>query len=420
MSKFWTALRERMEERTLENGLRVCYLPKEGFSKTFAILATNFGSVDASFTIDGERHDTPAGVAHFLEHKMFEDEDGNALQKFARTGASPNAFTSHTMTAYHFSCTDRFEENLEILLKFVFTPYFTEENVAKERGIIGQEIGMMDDTPSWRLFCGLLEGLYRNHPVRVPIAGSVESIAQITPEVLYTCHRAFYSPKNMALIVCGTADFDEICRMAAQFSPAEAPEIGERHYGDRREAVNELTVERRMAVSRPQFLLGFKDTPLAAGESRLRRALLGELAVRILCGDTAPLYAELYGKRLIGRDFDTDYMLFPEGAAAILGGESRDPEAAREAIERETARLAREGVEQALFDRMKKALYGLWLRVLDVPEAHARQQAAAIFAGEDYADFAALCDTISPQDVQAVYARWAQRDRSSMSVIRPQ
>ncbi|HIY53873.1 MAG TPA: insulinase family protein [Candidatus Agathobaculum merdavium] len=420
MSKVWTALRERMEERTLENGLRVCYLPKEGFSKTFAILATNFGSVDASFTIDGERHDTPAGVAHFLEHKMFEDEDGNALQKFARTGASPNAFTSHTMTAYHFSCTDRFEENLEILLKFVFTPYFTEENVAKERGIIGQEIGMMDDTPSWRLFCGLLEGLYRNHPVRVPIAGSVESIAQITPEVLYTCHRAFYSPKNMALIVCGTADFDEICRMAAQFSPAEAPEIGQRHYGDRREAVNELTVERRMAVSRPQFLLGFKDTPLAAGESRLRRALLGELAVRILCGDTAPLYAELYGKRLIGRDFDTDYMLFPEGAAAILGGESRDPEAARAAIEAETARLAREGVEQALFDRMKKALYGLWLRVLDVPEAYARQQAAAIFAGEDYADFAALCDTISPQDVQAVYARWAQRDRSSMSVIRPQ
>ena len=420
MSKLWTALRERMEERTLENGLRVCYLPKEGFSKTFAILATNFGSVDASFTIDGERHDTPAGVAHFLEHKMFEDEDGNALQKFARTGASPNAFTSHTMTAYHFSCTDRFEENLEILLKFVFTPYFTEENVAKERGIIGQEIGMMDDTPSWRLFCGLLEGLYRSHPVRVPIVGSVESIAQITPEVLYTCHRAFYSPKNMALIVCGTADFDEVCRMAAQFSPAEAPEIGQRHYGDRREAVNELTVERRMAVSRPQFLLGFKDTPLAAGESRLRRALLGELAVRILCGDTAPLYAELYGKRLIGRDFDTDYMLFPEGAAAILGGESRDPEAARAAIEAETARLAREGVEQVLFDRMKKALYGLWLRVLDVPEAYARQQAAAIFAGEDYADFAALCDTISPQDVQAVYARWAQRDRSSMSVIRPQ
>ena len=420
MSKVWTALRERMEQRTLDNGLRVCYLPKEGFGKTFAILATDFGSVDASFTIDGQRHDTPAGVAHFLEHKMFEDEDGNALQKFARTGASPNAFTSHTMTAYHFSCTDRFEENLEILLKFVFTPYFTEENVQKERGIIAQEIGMMDDTPGWQVFCGLLGGMYRNHPVRVPIAGSVNSIARITPDVLYTCHRAFYSPKNMALIVCGTADFDEVCRMAAQLSPADAPEIGERHYGDRREAVNELMVERRMPVSRPQFLLGFKDAPLEADESRLRRSMLGELAVRILCGDTSPLYAALYAERLIGRDFDTDYMLFPEGAAAILGGESRDPEAARAAIEAETARLAREGVDKTLFDRMKKALYGLWLRVLDVPDAYARQQAAAMFAGEDYADFAALCDTIGPDDVRAVYARWAQRDRSCLSVVRPQ
>lgn len=420
MSKVWTALRERAEERTLENGLRVCYLPKEGFGKTFAILATNFGSVDASFTLEGTRYDTPAGVAHFLEHKMFEDEDGNALQKFARTGASPNAFTSHTMTAYHFSCTERFEENLEILLKFVFTPYFTEENVAKERGIIGQEIGMMDDTPGWQLFCGALQGMYRNHPVRVPIAGSVESIARITPEVLYICHRAFYSPKNMALIVCGTADFDEVCRMAAQYSPVDAPEIGERHYGERRDAVSELTVTRKMPVSRPQFMLGFKDIPLEAGESRLRRTLLGELAVRILCGDTAPLYAELYEKRLIGRDFDTDYMLIPEGAMALLGGESRDPEAARAAIEGETARLAREGVEKSLFDRMKKAMYGLYLRVLDVPEAYARQEATALFAGEHYADFAALFDTIAPQDVQAVFARWAQRDRSSMSVVLPQ
>ncbi|HIX89523.1 MAG TPA: insulinase family protein [Candidatus Agathobaculum pullicola] len=419
MSKVWTALRERAEERTLDNGLRVCYLPKEGFGKTFAILATNFGSVDASFTFEGTRYDTPAGVAHFLEHKMFEDEDGNALQKFARTGASPNAFTSHTMTAYHFSCTERFEENLEILLKFVFTPYFTEENVAKERGIIGQEIGMMDDTPGWQLFCGVLKGLYRNHPVRVPIAGSVESIARITPEVLYTCHRAFYSPKNMVLIVCGTADFDEVCRMAAQYSPADAPEIGQRHYGERRQAVSELTVTRRMLVSRPQFMLGFKDMPLEAGESRLRRSLLGELAVRILCGDTAPLYAELYEKRLIGRDFDTDYTLIPEGAMALLGGEGRDPEAVRAAIEGEVARLAREGVERPLFDRMKKALYGLRLRVLDVPEAYARQEAAALLAGEHYADFAALFDTIAPEDVQAVFARWAQRDRSSLSVVLP-
>lgn len=420
MSKTYSALQERIERRTLDNGLRVCYIPKEGFSKTFAILATDFGSVDASFTLDGKRFDTPAGVAHFLEHKMFEDEDGNALQKFSETGASPNAFTSQTMTAYHFSCTERFERNLEILLKFVFTPYFTEENVAKERGIIGQEIGMMEDTPGWQAYVGLFEGLFREHPVRVSIAGSVQSIARITPETLYTCHKAFYSPSNMALVVCGTADFDEVCRMAGQFSPPVPTEIGERHYGKRRETVNQSETVWTMQVSQPQFLLGFKDEPLHKGESKLRRGLLGELAVRVLCGDTAPLYSELYEKRLINRYFETEYSLIPEGAVALMGGESRDPQAARAAIEREVCRLAKEGVDKALFDRMKKAVYGLHLRVLDDPEELARREAEAVFGGEDYLDFANLFDTIEASDVQAMLARWARPDHSALSVIKPE
>ena len=163
-----------------------------------------------------------------------------------------------------------------------------------------------------------------------------------------------------------------------------------------------------MPVSQPQFLIGFKDDPVQPGESRLRRSLLGELAVRILCGDTSPLYAQLYEKRLIGRDFDVDYSLIPEGACAMLGGESRNPEAVRATIEKETVRLAHEGVKPDLFDRMKKALYGLHLRVLDVPEAYARQEVTALFAGEHYPDFAALFDTIGPDDVQAMFARWAR------------
>ena len=394
MIKNYSALHESMQTRTLANGLRICYLPKKGFSKTFAILATDFGSVDASFTFEGKRYDTPAGVAHFLEHKMFEDEDGNALQKFARTGASPNAFTSHTMTAYHFSCTDRFEENLKILLKFVFTPYFTDENVEKERGIINQEM-------------------------RVSIPGSEESISHITPELLYTCHRAFYSPKNMALVVCGTADFEQVCRMAEEISPKDAPEIGQRHYGERRAEVHQPVVTRKMQVSLPQCMVGFKDEPVPAGESRLRRSLIGDLAVRILCGDTSPLYAKLYEKRLLGRDFDVDYSLIPDGACAILGGESRDPAAVREALERETARLAQEGIEPKLFRRMKNALYGMRLRMLDVPDLYARQEIASVFAGEHYLDFAGLFDTIHAEDVQEMFRRWAQPNRSTMSVVEP-
>ena len=419
MTKTYPALRETVQERVLPNGLRVCYLPKEGFSKTFAILATDFGSVDASFTFEGKRYDTPAGVAHFLEHKMFEDEDGNALQKFACTGASPNAFTSHTMTAYHFSCTERFEENLEILLKFVFTPYFTEENVAKERGIIGQEIRMVEDTPSWQVYCGLFRALYREHPVRVSIPGSEETIARITPELLFTCHRAFYSPKNMALVVCGTADFEKLCETAARLSPKDAPEVGQRHYGTRRREVSEPVVTQHMQVSRPQFLVGFKDIPVQPGESRMKRLLIGELASRLLCGDNSPLYTALYEKQLIGRDFDTDYAIIPDGTAVVLGGESRDPEAARDAIAAEVQRLARKGVDKALFRRMKRAIYGLHLRVCDVPDSYARQEVTALFSGEHYADFASLLESVTPEDVQAALTRWAQPECMAMSVVLP-
>ena len=357
--------------------------------------------------------------AEGIDPDIFEDEDGNALQKFARTGASPNAFTSHTMTAYHFSCTDRFEENLKILLKFVFTPYFTDENVEKERGIINQEIRMVEDTPNWEVFVGAYEGLYRNHPVRVSIPGSEESISHITPELLYTCHRAFYSPKNMALVVCGTADFEQVCRMAEEISPKDAPEIGQRHYGERRAEVHQPVVTRKMQVSLPQCMVGFKDESVPAGESRLRRSLIGDLAVRILCGDTSPLYAKLYEKRLLGRDFDVDYSLIPDGACAILGGESRDPAAVREALERETARLAQEGIEPKLFRRMKNALYGMRLRMLDVPDLYARQEIASVFAGEHYLDFAGLFDTIHAEDVQEMFRRWAQPNRSTMSVVEP-
>lgn len=413
------ALGEDQFSQTLPNGLRIYYYPKPGFSKTFAVLATNFGSVDESFTLDGRRYDTPTGVAHFLEHKMFEDEDGNALQKFAATGASPNAFTSHVMTAYHFSCTDQFEKNLEILLKFVFTPYFTPANVQKEKGIIGQEIGMMDDTPGWQAMVGMYEGLYHEHPVRRSIAGSVESIAQITPEILSLCHKAFYSPSNMVLVVAGTADFDTVCTMAQRFSPAQSARIGERHYGKRRDKAARQEVCRRMAVSLPNFMLGIKDDALQTEDSRLRRRIVGDLAVHILCGKTSPLYARLYEKRLINASFGVEYDLFPQAAGPVFGGESQDPRALREAVEDEIAVLAREGVDQALFERIRNACYGMTLRGLDVPDDFARMQVEAYFGGEDALTFPSVYASVEAGEVQQMFARWARPGRSTLSIVEP-
>lgn len=420
MIQHFARVRETMQTHTLPNGLRIYYIPKPGFSKTFAMLAADFGSVDAQFTLDdGTSVHTPAGVAHFLEHKMFEDADGNALQKFSKTGASPNAFTSHNMTAYYFSCTEDFNTNLEILTRFVFTPYFTDENVEKEKGIIGQEIGMMEDTPFWRAYVGMYEGLYHEHPLRTSIAGSVDSIARITPALLYQCHRAFYSPANMALVVCGTADFDTIVALAERHSPAESAHIASRSYGTRRAAVCTRESTRRMEVSQPHFMLGFKDAPLAEGERGLRRQILGELCCRLLIGETAPLYTRLYDARLINRQFSADYNLHPEAACAIFGGDSRDPQAVRDAIKTEVRRLAMEGIDPAVFERLKRANYGMTLRVLDQPDGICRAQCEAAFRGEDFLGFAPLYDTISAIDVQEMLVRWAQPARSALSVILP-
>ncbi len=419
MEKQFDALRETQYTKTLANGLRIFYYPKKEYSKTFAVLATDFGSVDESFTLDGVRYDTPTGVAHFLEHKMFEDVDGNALQKFSVTGASPNAFTSYSMTAYHFSCTDQFEKNLEILLKFVYTPYFTDENVEKEKGIIGQEIGMMDDTPGWQAMVGMYEGMYHEHPVRRSIAGSVESISEIVPETLYRCHQAFYSPSNMALVVVGTADFETVCKMAEEFSPEKSLTIGERHYGTRQDEVAQAQVVRHMAVSLPNFMLGCKDKALLQGESHLRRSILGDITVRILCGKTTPFYADLYEKQLINASFDAEYNVLPEVAGPVFGGESHNPYALRDEIAQEIARLVQDGVDEALFLQIKRASYGMMLRGLDAPEEYARMQVEACFSGEEFLTFPAVYDSITLQDVQEMLQRWALPNRMTLSVVEP-
>lgn len=243
-------LNEQIQAAVLPNGLRIYCVPRADSEKTFAMLAADFGSIDCHFTIDGQTHDVTPGIAHFLEHKLFEEQDGNALQKFAARGAHPNAFTSHIMTAYHFTCTDRFYEDLEILLRFVTTPYFTDENVAKEKGIIGQEIDMLEDTPGWSAYVGVLQALYAVHPVRISVAGSKQSIAPIDPDVLRLCHRGFYSPKNLVLVVCGQYAFDRVVELAQRITPAEAAEIASRTYGVEPEAVAQPRWERKMAVSR--------------------------------------------------------------------------------------------------------------------------------------------------------------------------
>ncbi len=412
---------ETLYHEVLENGLHVYVDPKPEFGKYFAFFATNYGGMDVRFQLDGQWHDTPEGVAHFLEHKMFDTEDGNALQDLAANGASPNAFTSNAITGYYFECTEGFEQNLNTLLSFVSVPWFTPESVDKEQGIIGQEIGMVEDDPNWRVYMNLTRSLYQNHAVRTSVIGTQQSIAQITDRTLYDCHKAFYAPSNMVLCVAGNVDPEQVVKAARAILPRElGPEIGRDHGGAEPDTVATPQVELEMEVSTPLFLLGFKaDAPPADGMGRLRQALAGELAYEALMGTSSALYSQLYEQGLINKSFSGGYEEYPGCAFLAAGGESKDPAAVRRAVLEAAQRMSREGIDEQLWKRLKKAAYGSRVRSLNSFENICVELAQAHFAGQDYFAFPEVYDQISKSDVQACIGRWVTQQRTALSIVKP-
>ena len=412
---------EQMYHQVLDNGLHIFVVPKPGFQKSYAFFATNYGGMDMKFKLDGQDMDTPAGVAHYLEHKMFDTKEGNALQELAANGASPNAFTSNAITGYYFESTEKFEENLRILLSFVSIPYFTKESVDKEQGIIGQEIGMIEDDPDWVVFMDLMQALYEKHPVRVSVAGSAESISHITAETLYACHKAFYDPSNMVLCVAGDVDPEKICQAAREILPERpgAP-VARGDYGAQEPAeVCQPMIQREMEVSVPLFQLGFKGEAAPEGEGALRQQLLGELACEALLGNSGPLYARLYREGLVNRKFSYGYESDPGCAFLCAGGESKDPEGVRAAVAAEAERIAREGIDPELWERLKKSSYGNRVRALNSFEHICISQAQSFFQGCDFLRFPEVYDSLTREDAQAMIARWVTPERTALSVVRP-
>ena len=411
---------EEMYCEKLENGLHVFVFPKPEYQKGYAFFATNYGGMDMRFCLDGTWQDTPAGVAHYLEHKMFDTKEGNALQDLAANGASPNAFTSNAITGYYFESTEKFEENLRILLSFVSQPWFTPESVDKERGIIGQEIGMIEDNPDWKVFMNLMAALYRYHPVRVSVAGSVESISHITADTLYACHKAFYDPANMVLCVAGRMDPEQVCALAREILPKAPGPIALKDYGEKEapRAAQSL-VEARMEVSTPIFQLGYKGDAPKRGEEGLRQQLVSELALEALLGNSSPLYAKLYRQGLINQGFAYGYESYPGCAFLCAGGESKDPQAVRQAVADEAARVGREGIDGKLWQRLKKGAYGAKVRGLNSFENLCVGQAQSFFAGVDYLRFAQLFPTVTKEEAEELIQQWVTEERACLSVVRP-
>lgn len=411
---------ETVYHEVLENGLNVFVCPKPDYGKSYAFFATNYGGMDMRFKLGGQWHDTPAGVAHFLEHKMFDTEDGNALQDLASNGASPNAFTSSAMTGYYFESTEKFEENLRILLSFVSIPWFTPESVDKEQGIIGQEIRMIEDNPNWQVFMNLLSGLYENHPIRTGVAGTVESISHITADTLYACHKAFYDPSNMVLCVAGGVDPERVCAIAREVLPSCAGQEVERDHGIAEPVgAARAKTELAMEVSTPIFQIGFKGDPAAEGTESLRLQLLGELTAQALAGSSTALYASLYEQGLINDEFECGCELYPGCVFLYAGGESRDPDEVSRRLATEAARLAAEGIDPQLWERLKKAAYGSRVRELNSFENLCVGQAQNFFLGADALSFPEAFDSLTAEDARRLLARWVTPERTTLSVVRP-
>ena len=416
---FYKRIGESVHRETLPNGLEICVVPKPGFAKQYAFFATRYGGMDTRFCLNGQWLDTPAGIAHYLEHKMFDTKEGNALQELAKNGAEPNAFTSNAMTGYYFDSTEHFEENLEILLSFVSVPYFTEESVAKEQGIIGQEIRMIEDNPDWQIYVRMMKALYSGHTARTSIAGTVESISHITAETLYDCHKAFYTPSKMILTVVGNIEPQRVVEIARRILPREGGPVIPRDYGEEPAAVAEKETSLRMEVSCPQFLTGFKCRPVPEGEEFMRMSLIGDIACDILLGDSSPLYLRLYDQGLINTSFGGAYEMMPGIAYLYAGGDSKDARAVQAEIIKEAKRLAEGGIDPDFYQRICRAAFGSNLRGLNSFENIAVSLTEGYFHGYDPFRFPQVFDSITIDDVAAFLRENITEETSVLSEILP-
>ncbi|MBR5126049.1 MAG: insulinase family protein [Oscillospiraceae bacterium] len=412
---------ETCYREVLENGLNVAVVKREGFTKRLAYFITDFGAVHTSFSLDGENQVSPAGVAHYLEHKLFDMPGGRDVSaEFAAMGAMTNAFTSYDLTAYYFSCTENFADCLKLLLEFVSTPYFTEESVEKERGIIDQEIGMNQDAPDSVIFENLMVSMFEKHPIRVPILGTSETIREITPEVLHTCHRAFYNPENMLLCVVGDVDPEEVTAIARQVLGTErrsagikAPFPAETMTTPCKETV------RIMEVAMPMFNLAFKCEALGLGEEAIRQEMVADLAAEALFGESSELYLKLYEEGVIDTSFGGGFETIDGCAILLCGGDSQDPHRVREAILEQAEKIRRDGIDEKAFLRMKRSALGRRIRALDSFDSTCFRLCAYHFSGFDYFRFPDVYHSIEKEEIQAFLSRVVTEERSCLSIIQP-
>ena len=422
IEKYSSALEERYYQIRHKSGLDIYVFPKK-LTSTYALFATKYGSIDNCFRIEGgETVSVPDGIAHYLEHRMFTQADGSDItERFSEYGADSNAYTTFTKTAYLFSCTENFEKSLEALLDFVTEPYFTEELVEKERGIIVQEIKMCQDDPYDRCFLGLLEALYQKNNVRTDVVGSEASVGQITADMLNTCYRTFYAPNNMALIVCGDVKPETVVRIANKTLPKTFRAVNvERVYPEEPRAVATPMKEARMNVSKPIFSIGVKDVDFAGdAKQRSRRDAAMSVLCEVLFSRSGELYNRLFEENIITPEFSYGYSISDTFSFVSVSGESENPKAVLEEIQKYIRSATENGLSREDFERSCRVLYADYVKGFDSTDEIANSMLEFLFDGGDILDYGDVLKAVTFEEVEVLLQNVFEEDLFAMSVIYP-
>ena len=414
-------VQEKIYVEKLENGLTVMIIPKKGVQKKYVIWGTNYGSNDSKFVVPGETKETevPKGVAHFLEHKMFEQENGiNSLDALTALGVDANAYTTNDHTAYLFECTENFYPALDELMDYVQHPYFTDENVEKEKGIIGQEIMMYDDYPEWKVYLNALEAMYYEHPVKLDITGTIETISHIDKDILYKCYNTFYNPSNMAMVICGDFEPETLLEeIKKRLIDKKANGEIKRIYPEEKEEIVKQKIEQNMDVSQPLFTIGIKDK-LAETKERVRKHITIEILLNMIIGKSSKLYKELYDEGIIYTVPSLDYEFARGYAHVLITGKSPEPEKVYEKFKETIAKMKEQPIDNSEFNRIKKRIYGEYVKEYNDTSDIARMFLADYFKEINSFDYLEEISTINEQYVEQILKEVFDDNKMIISVIK--
>ncbi len=414
-------VKEKLYVEKLKNGLTVMIIPKKGIQKKYVIWGTNYGSNDSKFVVPGEDKETevPKGVAHFLEHKMFEQESGiNSLDTLTALGVDANAYTTNDHTAYLFECTENFYPALDELMDYVQHPYFTDENVEKEKGIIGQEIMMYDDYPEWKVYLNTLEAMYHEHPVKLDITGTIETINHIDKEILYKCYNTFYNPSNMVMVVCGDFEPEELLKeIKKRLIDKKANGEIKRTYPKENEEIVKEKIEQTMDVSEPLFTIGIKDK-LANTKERVKKHIAIEILLNIILGKSSKLYQKLYNEGILFVTPSLDYEYARGYAHVLITGQSKEPEKVYQSFKQTVASMKKSGIDLKEFERIKKRIYGEYVKEYNDTADIARMFLADFFKEINSFDYLEEITTINEQYVEQILKEVFNENKMVLSVIK--